>query len=285
MDKVQALTQNGLHEDVFLRKVLCLAAAVWLVWEYMITCRDEYLYIWRGSMSRVKVLYMFARYFPLAVQWVNAYIVFVPLSRVPVPRHECMGWFLFLTISASVLLAAVDGLIMLRVMQEMLIAIYTSRPLHRLPFGETCNILETPREAAYIMAGVVVTQTILLLLTVAKKKVAFGESLVVHLVVRDGAWVFVLIVSLWVTIIPYSLFTQVAKPHIMLVWPITLLSIAICRVIINMQKIPVDMRANRHSNPGSTDMDIEFTSYIEMFENSQISTASTHPSRTRGSTS
>ncbi|KAF8956548.1 hypothetical protein BDZ97DRAFT_187037 [Flammula alnicola] len=44
------------------------------------------------------------------------------------------------------------------------------------------------------MAGVVVTQTILLLLTITKRKVAFGESVVVHLVVRGGAWVFVLIV-------------------------------------------------------------------------------------------
>ncbi|KAF8954914.1 hypothetical protein BDZ97DRAFT_364066 [Flammula alnicola] len=194
-----------------------------------------------------------------------------------------MGWFLLLTTNASVLLTAGDSLIMLRVyilyncswkmavflisllvMQGMLIAIYTSRPLHLLPFGETCNILKIPREAAHIMAGVVVTQAISLLLTTTKRKVAFGESVVVHLVVRDGAWVFVLIVSLWVTIIPYFLFTQVAKPHIMLV-----------KLLSRCELIDILI----------LDMDIEFTSCIEMFENSQIYTAPAHPSRARGSTS
>ncbi|KAF8960806.1 hypothetical protein BDZ97DRAFT_1665344 [Flammula alnicola] len=281
-----------------------VAAAVWLTWEYIITCRDEYQYIWRGSMNRVKALYMFARYFTLSVQWANTYIVFVPLSRVPVHRHGCMGWFLFLTISACFLLAAVDSLIMLRVyalyncspkmaaflasllvMQGMLVATCTSRTLHLVPFSETCNVLETPHEVIYIMAGVLLTQTILLVLTIAKRKIAFGESPIVHLVVRHGAWVFVLVVSMWVTIIPYSLFTQVSKPHIIFVWPIALMSIATCRLIINMQKIHIEMRSNRHSDSRLADTDIMFTSYIEMFETSQISSVSTHPNRVRGSTS
>ncbi|KAF8960805.1 hypothetical protein BDZ97DRAFT_2077295 [Flammula alnicola] len=303
MDEMQALTQRGPQDDVFLRNVLCLAAAVWLTWEYIITCRDEYQYIWRGSMNRVKVLYIFARYFTLGVQWANTYIVFAPLSRVPVPRHGCVGWFLFLMISASLLLAAIDSLIMLRVyalyncsskmtifltsllaMQGMLIAIIASRNLHLLPFSETCNVLETPHEVAYIMAGVMVAQTILLLLTLARRKIAFGESLVVRHVVRDGAWVFVLVISMCVAILPSSLFTHASKPHIIFVWPIALMSITTCRLIINMQKIPLETLSNRYSNSGSTGTGIAFTSYIEMTETSRISIVSTHPNHSRGST-
>ncbi|KAF8960809.1 hypothetical protein BDZ97DRAFT_1284301 [Flammula alnicola] len=303
MDKLQALARRGLQEDVFLRNVLCLAAAVFLIWEYVITCRDEYRYIWSGSMSRVKVLYMFARYFTLAILWANTYIVFVPLSRVPVPRHGCVGWFLLLIISASLLLAAIDSVIMLRVyalyncslkmavfftsllvMQMMLIAISILRTVHLLPFSETCDVVETPREVIYVMAVDVFTQTILLLLTIAKRKIAFGESLVVHLVIRDGAWVFVLLASIWVVNVPYSLFTHVAKFHIVFVWPIALMSTATCRLIMNMHKIPLEMLSNRYSGSGSTGTDIAFTTHIEMFETSQISVASIHPTEAREST-
>ncbi|KAF8960808.1 hypothetical protein BDZ97DRAFT_1284220 [Flammula alnicola] len=299
MDRLQAFARRGLQEDVFLRNVLCLAGAVWMTWEYIITCRDEYQYIWR-----VKVLYMLARYLTLGVLWANTYIVFVPLSCVPVPRHACVGWFLLLMISASLLLAAIDSLIMLRVyalyncslkmavfftgllvMQMMLIAISVSRTLHLLPFSETCDVLETPQEVIYVMAGDVFTQTILLLLTIAKRKVAFGESLLVHLVVRDGAWVFVLLVSIWAATIPYSLFTHVSKLHLMFVFPIALMSTATCRLIMNMHKIPLEMSSNRYSGSGSTGTDIAFTTHIEMSETSQISVASIHPTQARESTS
>ncbi|KAF8191278.1 hypothetical protein BJ912DRAFT_295352 [Pholiota molesta] len=144
----------------------------------------------------------------------------------------------------------------------------TSRTLYLVPFSSTCDILETPHDVVYIMAAVIITQVVLLFLTVAKRRVASGASPVVHIVVHDGARVFVLIVSMWVTIVPYSLFIQVSKPHIIFVWPIVLMSIGTCRLIMHMQKLPLEVLAREnYRNPGATDdASIILTSYIATFE-------------------
>ncbi|KAF9481753.1 hypothetical protein BDN70DRAFT_506282 [Pholiota conissans] len=243
---IQRFTPRGLEEDVLVRNVICLSALVCLLWEYTLTFQDEYKYIWKGSMNRVKALYLFTRYSTLAIHIANIGVTFGPLSKVPVPRGACMGWFLMLTVGACLLLACIDILIMLRVYllygrnwvigvflaglllaQGMLVATCTSRTLHIVPFSDTCDVMETPSEVVYIMAGVIATHFILLFLTIAKRRTAFGESPIVHMVVQDGARVVVLIVSMWVTIVPYSLFIQVSKPHLIFVWPIVLMSIAV----------------------------------------------------------
>ena len=43
-------------------------------------------------------------------------------------------------------------------------------------------------------ASVIISHTVLLFMTIAKRKVAVGQSPVVELVVRDGTWAFVLVV-------------------------------------------------------------------------------------------
>ena len=43
-------------------------------------------------------------------------------------------------------------------------------------------------------ASVIISHTVLLFMTIAKRKVALGQSPVVELVVRDGTWAFILVV-------------------------------------------------------------------------------------------
>jgi len=283
MDETDLWRVNALREEVFARNLCSLAALVWLIWEYVVTWHNEYRYIWGGSMNRVKYIYLFSRYFAIAAQVVNICLVFFPLSRLPVGRRECEAWLLFLIVSACLLMITVDVVIMLRVYAlyncSLRIALFltfmllgqiavvtTCTPLTvpKAPFGPSCDVLKTPPDVAYFMVTVIASHTALLILTVRKRKVAFGQSPVVDLVVRDGAWVFVLVVSMFMVTIPYSLVSQVAKPYVMFVLPISLLSIIACRVILNMQEVVVI--PGNYSGDGTTDTGIAFTSYIDFPE-------------------
>ncbi|KAF8900702.1 hypothetical protein CPB84DRAFT_1778704 [Gymnopilus junonius] len=294
MDETDLWRVSALGEEVFARNICSLAGLVWLIWEYVVTWHNEYRYIWGGSMNRVKYIYLFSRYFAIAAQVVNTCLVFFPLSRLPVGRRECEAWLLFMIVSACLLMLAVDIVIMLRVYAlyncSLRIALFlaflllgqiavattcTALTIPKTPFGPTCDVLKTPLDAAYIMAAAIFSQTVLLILTVRKRKVAFGQSPVVDLVVRDGAWVFALIVSMFVVIIPYLLVAQVAKPYVILVLPLSLLSIMACRLILNMQKVVV-IPAN-YSGDGMTDTGIAFTSYIDFPEDeSRIPSRASH---------
>jgi len=224
-------------------------------------------------------------------------VVFGPLSHTPVPRFACTAWFLLLTIGACLLLASIDALVMLRVyilynrstvvaafltalmfLQFGLVAMCTGRTLHVVPFSNTCDVLQTPHDVVYIMGGVILTQAVLLILTLAKRKVAFGASPLVHMVVHDGARVFVLIVSLWMTIIPYSLFMQVSKPHIIFVWPIALMSIATCRLVMHMQKLPLEVLSSSGSELADMTGTVVLTTYLASLENFHTVTAPTNAS-------
>ncbi|PPQ75168.1 hypothetical protein CVT26_008698 [Gymnopilus dilepis] len=286
MDGTDLWRVNGLREEVFARNICSLAALVWLIWEYVVTWHNEFRYIWGGQMNRVKYIYLFSRYFAIFVQLVNTCLVFFPLSQLPVGRRECEAWLLFLIISACLLMFTVDAVIMLRGKIAVFLAILllgqlvvvttcTSLTVPNVPFGPTCDALKTPPDAAYFMVVVICSHIVLLVLTVRKRKVAFGQSPVVDLVVRDGAWVFVLIVSMFLVTIPYSLASQIARPYALFVLPISLLSIITCRLILNMQKvviIPVNYSAG-----GTTDTGIAFTSFIDFPEDeSQVPSRISH---------
>jgi len=45
---------------------------------------------------------------------VNVYLVFGPLSKFPLPESHCQLWFVFLVASTSLLMAALDFILMLR---------------------------------------------------------------------------------------------------------------------------------------------------------------------------
>lgn len=280
---MEALNPARFQEDLFVRGVTSVGALAWLLWEHALTCRDEYHYIWRGPINHIKVLYILARYFALCAQISNTYLVFSSFSRIPVSRERCMAWFVFLALIDCLLMTAMDIVIMLRVYalynrstkvalllvsllltQLTLVTTCVSRTLPKVPFDVNCDILKTPHDIVYFMASVIISHIVLLFMTIAKRKVALGQSPVVELVVRDGTWVFVLVVSLFVGVIPYSLFTQVSKLHVIFVGPITLLSIMPCRLIMNMQKVAVYPPSVVSSDSGTTSTDFSLTSFIDV---------------------
>ncbi|KAF5310218.1 hypothetical protein D9619_010256 [Psilocybe cf. subviscida] len=272
----RVLIARAVHEDVVFRNMISLSASAWLVYECFLTLQDEYQAIWRGSMSRVKALYLSGRYIGLAMQLVNIYFVFGPLSITPVPRQKCLSWFIYLAASAVALLIALDIVLMLRVhalynrqkkvgalfafllsTQVVVVYVCCRKTLPLVPFGPTCDVLDCPHQVIVLMVGVVITHIILLFMAVAKRNLASNASSIIHLIVRDGAWVFALIVSLWVTIVPYSLFMQTSKPHLVFPWPMSFMSV---------------MKAPRTENTQmtNTELEIQLTSCIYMSDGGSV---------------
>ncbi|KAF8889115.1 hypothetical protein BD779DRAFT_419724 [Infundibulicybe gibba] len=101
--------------DMVIRNYSSLVALVFLIWETLVTSSDEYKYIWKHHWTPVKCIYLFCRYFSLAVQIINYVITRGPISRIPVAYTTCQTWFAFQATCTASLLCAVNVLLMLRV--------------------------------------------------------------------------------------------------------------------------------------------------------------------------
>ncbi|TFK31516.1 hypothetical protein BDQ12DRAFT_694010 [Crucibulum laeve] len=264
-DKVATL--NG----VYARNSSSLGALLLLLLEVVATSGDEYQYIWRRPRTAVNYLYLFSRYFGIISQTINCSMIFGPLSRRPVRPDLCNAWMHFEMISAQLLLTTLEGILMWRVyalyqqswrvgtfltsvfiLDIILAAILGRRTLPMLQFDELCTGYGAPRDVLYFGASVLATQSMIWVMTFLKRNIACGGAPVVHLMIRDGVCVFVLLCAIFSVSIPYSFLESLAA-HIVFFWPISLMSIATCRVILNMQRLKV---------PSASLSDIEFTSHI-----------------------
>ncbi|KAF9477699.1 hypothetical protein BDN70DRAFT_994780 [Pholiota conissans] len=245
-------------ENLVFRKWSAVATQVLLVYEYTITFRSEIRYIWGSPVSFVKAIYLFSRYYGLVVQAVNLYLVSGPLAKLDIPEHVCRRWFYFLISSGCTLAAALDAILMLRVyalyLQDdrvglFLAALFSAQRVVEgilapivldVPLDSICDLRKTHKASIYFGISIMIKHTILLVMTLAKRKLAALGAPVVRLVRRDGIWVVVLLFAIFATIIPYSFVKQVAKAHVVFGWPMSLISILCCRMIMNMQQLNVN---------------------------------------------
>ncbi|TFK32732.1 hypothetical protein BDQ12DRAFT_692109 [Crucibulum laeve] len=271
------------YKSVHIRNASCLAAFVVLFYEYSASFAQEYQFVWKSRRTLVKWVYLFSRYFALGAQIANNVLLIFPLSKIPVRHELCKPWFLFLIISASMLLAALEIVLMLRVyaiyrrssrvktffiviftINQLIVADYVRRA-SSFPFSGACEAAETPYEVIYPATIILLTQSIIWLMTVTKKNVAYGRAPIISLMIRDGAWIFVLICAILVVNIPYSLTIKAPNSHILFVWPMTLFSIGACRIILNMQSLSYSgAKSELNSGSMTTDVDVDFTQCIDV---------------------
>ncbi|KAF8976416.1 hypothetical protein BDQ17DRAFT_1551202 [Cyathus striatus] len=269
---MEIAANSPVHYAVFIRNVSSLSSLTVLVWEYLLTCGDEYQYIWIRPFTFVKAVYLFSRYIALISLIINNVFVLGRFSTLPVAREECQIMFQVLTALSCSMLAALDFILMLRVyvlynrswkvaaafigmlfVEAVLVSACSSHTVPVVPFDGACNVTKTPYDVIYFASSVVLTHCVLFFMTIARRKIGFGRTPIVQLIVRDGAWIFVLVISILSVNVPYSLYTEIARPHLVLGWPAVLLSTATCRLIINMQRLPLN-----------SDYSIQFTSVVDM---------------------
>ncbi|KAJ3514513.1 hypothetical protein NLJ89_g2342 [Agrocybe chaxingu] len=235
-----------------------LSAFILLVWDYMDTLTDEVEYIWGQRLTPVKFAFLFARYYGLASQLTNYVLLMTRLSRIPVAHQMCKGWYGFQTVSFWLLYTSSDLVLMMRVyalyqhsqnigvcllflhtVEGIVVSLVGWHTLEHIQFNAACDAISIPPDVIAFATVVIVSQCVVWALTCYKRNVGHGQSVpVVDVVIRDGrlAW-FVVCVIIAATVLP-SFCRQVARPHLLFSWPITLLSVGTCRLVLNIQKVP-----------------------------------------------
>lgn len=277
-----ASSEPGHSRELFQRNASCLAALVFVLCEHTRFLEEEIHYIWKQPLTRVNVIYLFARYLAIGSLFTNCILMFIgPLAAVPVTPEHCRAWFSLSTVVSCLVLFVVDAVSMLRVYalyhcdprigaffaallltEAAFVTSCSSTTLGLVPFDPICDVAETPKMVVLFASSVIITQTSLLLFTSHKRKLMAGQLLIplAKLVLREGTWVSALICCIFFFTVTYSLITGTSKPHIVLIWPTALLSVAACRIILSLHGIAAVGRSVRSCTSDGTDTDIQFTS-------------------------
>ncbi|TFK32877.1 hypothetical protein BDQ12DRAFT_771250 [Crucibulum laeve] len=224
---------ESFQSSIKTRNYASLAALVILVWEYLITCKHEYLYIWSAILGQ-----MYG----------------TPFSAVSVSSSTCRNWFIFLLVSGWLMLATVNVILMLRgistyskkiaflLLLLMLIELCLAVTCHLftfkyVTFNAICDAQETPIQALYFCCSVVITQTVVWSLTLVKRKLNLGQIPVLRRVLQDGAWAWILICSFHLL---FGVVTLIMK-RMIAVCPYRSSQLLIlrkaCRLIMNLQRL------------------------------------------------
>ncbi|KAF9554307.1 hypothetical protein CPC08DRAFT_727236 [Agrocybe pediades] len=243
-------TENAvLLQKIMYRKFITLAMWAVLVYEYVVTFKTE---VGRPRLNVVLAVYLISKYVGILAQSVNVYLVFKPLAKVGVQERTCQRWFLFQIVTTAILLAALDFILMLRIYALyrkdakvgafLGLLFFSMVPVHAyaapkcaygVPYDSICEAKDMHIGALYFGVAVWTIHFALAVLTAAKWNLAALGAPIAKLVTRDGAWV----ISVLCFTIPYAFTLKTEKPDLAFGWPITLLSIGCCRIIMNMQKL------------------------------------------------
>ncbi|KAF8997488.1 hypothetical protein BDQ17DRAFT_1509028, partial [Cyathus striatus] len=157
------------------------------------------------SLTAVKSVYFFSRYFGLLCQIVNTILFFTKMYKAPTEPSLCRYWFTFQLASFNVLGSLMHGIVMLRVYalhrKDYKVGILLSL-LHVAALGSGIHIcLSCFRNARYdeicnLRIYVIALESIILLLTFAKMNVTTQYANIVNRVLRDGGGFFVLMIAI-----------------------------------------------------------------------------------------
>ncbi|KAF9463218.1 hypothetical protein BDZ94DRAFT_1259404 [Collybia nuda] len=266
--------------DLVLRNCIIFTATTCLIWDGLLSFSDEYKYIWRGPWTAVKVIYIFSRWFGITIQIINCALVSSPtFSLSQLPPEICRQWFGFQTFAGSCLLGTLVAVLALRVyalynkdrrIGILLIVILSTTfiisvvlgilTVRALQFDGNCGAPTPPKEAAYFRHHLFLQHSIhstdihtysvllisvhslMLILTIHKRNIGSHDGTrvpVIRVVIRDGAWVFIAVCAMLSVMVLYS-FAIIVAAHVLFPWPITMVSIFTCRLVLNMQRLKVD---------------------------------------------
>jgi len=242
-----------------------VSAASWsalslMCYEKAITFDTEVEILRTPRWGLVTVLYLFTRYYPLVMQITNHFLILNMQSKYPVPMHMCRTWWIYQTIVGHTTMISVELILMLRVHalynrsfrigfilslallgEIIVICICGRRTLTIVNFDAVCAVAgKIPRDAIYLAAGPVFTQTVILALTALKHLFAirqgWGRTPLVSLMVRDGALVFVVISTLLALTLIFVV-TQDTLTQILFFLFVSVVPALGCRLIANMQQL------------------------------------------------
>ncbi|KAF8160651.1 hypothetical protein B0H34DRAFT_795539 [Crassisporium funariophilum] len=237
------------------------ASLAFLVYEILITLDDEVNAIWskpRGSW--IKWQFLFTRYFALAAQLTNRAIESSITSHMTMVTIALRNWYMCQVIVGSILMSAVEIVLMARVYALYNKNIWVGLGFIALIIGELTTVvigvvmnipgddfglesllLTSPISYTYFGIGAIISQITILGLTLMKYRTAvrggWEKVPIMMLMVRDGTVAFfILLIATTMTVVATS--TQNEYAPIGNSWFLSIVACAGCRLIINMQNLP-----------------------------------------------
>ncbi|KAG2021241.1 hypothetical protein CC2G_006495 [Coprinopsis cinerea AmutBmut pab1-1] len=253
------------------------AAVTFLVWDVLITLRDEVTYIWPIPWSLTKAVFFFVRYFPICLEMsTQFYGAPLPLTY---SFHGCYIWNVYQGLSSILVIAAVDYILILRVhamyprnkpvryissllyvAELVMMSVGIGLAVPQLKYDERCVVSESPIVFTAAAGCPIAFQAFLFGATVWKfcraVRAGWGHVPIVQLLLRDGTWAFgLLFVVLTCEALLYG-FAAGAYTGFLYGWLNTAFSICGYRIILNIHSTVSRTRDE------SNDNDIQFTSNI-----------------------
>lgn len=261
-----------------------IAALAFLVWDILITTDEEVRLIWPRSWSYTKAVYFFVRYVPVMVE-ISILLIGTELTPpLHFTSHDCYIWQIYQGVAISLILIAVDTILILRVyalyqgnavtrwvvtsfflieIAGMVVGLAMSLP--KISYDDICLVLSAPR-TLIIYAGVAILfQAILFVLTMYKFILAirdgWGDVPLMVLLSRDGTWAFCLLFFGYAGhLVLYSLHNS-NYAGVLFGWVLTIFSFCGYRILLNLNDLGSSIRAGSNlsiTNP-RTDTNIQFT--------------------------
>ncbi|KAJ7703121.1 hypothetical protein B0H17DRAFT_89113 [Mycena rosella] len=200
------LTQTDLDLDK-----TAIAALVFLVWENLITLDDEVEYIWpKPRTAWVKSVFLFLRYFPLAVQLCNRILDEKVIQQAHLSYSALRAWYISQAVVAYLGMTGVEFVMMVRVYAlyhnsrwigwglgcvllaetiAVIAGIFITLP--GVHFEPQLLLTKVPHSFAYLGISALVSQAIILGLTLHRfLQGQWAGTSLGNLLIRDGSIVY-----------------------------------------------------------------------------------------------
>ncbi|KAH7924349.1 hypothetical protein BV22DRAFT_516409 [Leucogyrophana mollusca] len=271
-----------------------VASMCLLVWDILVTFDVEVQHIWpKPRTALFKWVYLTLRYGGLALQIFHQ--IMVPhIITGNAAASLCKAWLLYAIVTGQVMTTSVEFILMARVyalynksrrIASLLLTLFLSEVLilcinsiHTIPnlqSAKICIMVEPTEHIVYYSLTVLLTQSTLLALTVAKhifaRRRGFARTPLVSQLTRDGTVVYA-IVSVLILMTGVCCVSDKQLTVIMFFWSTSISPAAGCRLIMNMQRLSrYDDTRFGTTAQFTTDIELDFPIYTTQETPSELS--------------
>ncbi|KAF9452727.1 hypothetical protein P691DRAFT_803449 [Macrolepiota fuliginosa MF-IS2] len=284
-----------------------IAALAFLVWDILITFDDEVNYIWPRSWNYTKCVYFFVRYVPVLVEMS---ILCIGTELTPLfhfTPHDCFIWQVYQAVAVTLIIMAVDTILILRVY-----ALYNNSPVISnvlrcafvaeiigmiigmvlavpdIRYNDVCLVTHVPKTLGLWLVSLIF-QTLLFSLTAYRfygtVKAGWGDVPLMSLLMQDGTWAFFLLFLIYLGYALLVIIPHHSSSGVLYGWLVAAFSFSGYRIIIRLNCFgSTHPSVARTTNPPSqhthhTSTDIQFTSNHRASEPESYELNTMHVSR------
>ncbi|KAK0460993.1 uncharacterized protein EV420DRAFT_1529565 [Desarmillaria tabescens] len=245
------------------------SAIAFLLWELIITFDREVDFIWsKPRTSWIKWAFLFARYFPLMAGICGRAIDTVVVYRdpIPIPLNALRIWYICQVLVLHLMMLGAEIVMMARVYALYSRNRYIGGIFLLLLLGESTSVivglalnlpseifnpddLLTTSSKSYIYFGVsaMISQVVILAFSIYRYIRGDWRGVpLVSLMIRDGTLAFGVLFFVSLLLVIFTASETYPTPTF--AWLINFISAAECRLILNMQQIPVPYSTYRTSD-------------------------------------